>query len=137
METFNVCRTLLLATFVATAMFVVGCDKSPTDARVTGTVTLDGQPLPGADVEFYPEEGRASVGTTDEQGVYTLMYTMDAKGAELGNHTVQITTAIYESDEQGAAKLPELVPRKYKKEGALTATVEPGANEIDFELTSE
>lgn len=98
-------------------------------------VTLDGAPLPNAELAFYPQQGRASQGITDESGRYQLMFTYDSPGCIPGNHEVMITTRRPESDAEGAAMMPELVPKKYRQRGELTAKVEPGANEINFDLS--
>lgn len=124
--------TLLLST----GLLCLGCAaEGPASGMVSGTVTLDGQPLSNADVQFYPVQGRASYGVTDQSGQYELMFTYDTKGCLPGEHQVKISTQRFESDEPGAARLPELVPRKYRKPGELTATVAPGENEINFDLT--
>ena len=48
-------------------------------ATVTGTVTLDGQPLAAAMVRFQPASGGApSAGTTDSSGRYELRHTRSA-----------------------------------------------------------
>ena len=41
---------------------------------VTGVVTVDGEPINYATVTFMPTQGRASVGLTDADGAYKLVY---------------------------------------------------------------
>ena len=48
-----------------------GCGTRPTFGKVSGTVTLDGQPLAGVTVYFLPKEGRRSFGITNKEGQYT------------------------------------------------------------------
>ena len=56
------------------ALSLTGCGSDgPERGVVTGKVTLNGDPLPNADVEFQPEEGSPSYGMTDEKGRYDLM----------------------------------------------------------------
>ncbi|MBA2115213.1 carboxypeptidase-like regulatory domain-containing protein [Bremerella alba] len=125
---------ILFSLFVS--LTFVGCSETgPASGFVQGVVTLDGAPLPNAELAFYPEQGRASQGVTDESGHYSLMFTYDTPGCLPGNHEVMITTRRLESEEQGAMLLPERVPRKYRKRGELTAAVEPGENEINFDLS--
>lgn len=85
---------LSLGFVVATILVFGGCSgnsvKYPTLASVTGTVTLDGQPLEGATVTFVPATGRASSGLTDASGYYSLQYTKTIAGATLGQHRVMI-----------------------------------------------
>ncbi|MEQ8634245.1 hypothetical protein [Gimesia maris] len=123
-----------------------GCSSGPDDVpetgTVTGTVTLDGAPLEEALVQFQPESGRISSGTTDAEGKYELDYTGTLKGAKIGTHKVSITTfkAPEENLETKEAQkqLPkEKVPAKYNKDTTLTAEVNAGENTIDFDLQSK
>ncbi|MEX1026648.1 MAG: hypothetical protein WD049_01385, partial [Candidatus Paceibacterota bacterium] len=67
-------------------------------APVSGTVMLDGAPLPNASVTFSPsaqgqseQAGPGSYGRTNEQGKYSLKrIDTDANGALVGNHRVEI-----------------------------------------------
>ena len=116
-----------------------GCNSGPAMGQVGGKVTLDGEPLANAFVEFRPREGRPSGATTDASGDYTLQFTAHETGALLGEHTVKITTeGEIEDPETGeTTEVPERVPAKYNTETTLTATVSGGKNTINFELTSE
>lgn len=122
---------------------VVGCAGGDVGS-VTGTVHLDGKPLEGALITFYPqieagagmEKGGASAGRTDAEGKYELIYNRDVKGAEVGKHLVYIETAV-ESDGYGEGRGEEL-PKRYNSESELEVEVKPGRNTIDFlDLTSE
>ena len=118
---------------------LAGCGGPENVASVRGVVTLDGQPLPDATLEFQPEKGRPSFGKTDEEGYYTLLYTPEHDGAEIGKHQVRISTASESTDPAtGEMKTePEKVPAKYNVKSELTAEVEAGSNEINFDLTSK
>jgi hypothetical protein len=63
-------------------------------ARVTGVVTLDGQPVDGATVSFSPKsEGAvAAAGITDASGRFSLS-TTSGEGAAPGSYAVVITKA--------------------------------------------
>ncbi len=126
----------LVAAIIAVTS-VVGCDGGAGMSPVTGTITLDGSPYPSAQVRFVPETGRPSIGITDESGVYSLVYIRDEKGAAPGSYKVDITTVhVSASDADGGKEPPEKVPPRYNKVTELTATVEPGENVINFDLTS-
>ncbi len=105
-------------------------------ATVTGTVTLDGEPLPQAFIQFQPESGRPSFGRTDATGVYSLRYKGEDWGAIVGAHTVKITTEnLSEDTETGEMRfVKEVLPSTYHVRTTLTAVVEPGENVIDFPL---
>ncbi|QDT66449.1 Ig-like domain-containing protein [Calycomorphotria hydatis] len=116
-----------------------GTNDLPELATVTGMVSLDGEPVTNATVVFRPDQGRPSVGKTDDNGQFTLQYTHDTDGAMLGNHEVSIST-YSEYVEPGDDKViftPETIPEIYNQQSTLTRTVEAGANEFTFELTSK
>jgi hypothetical protein len=109
-------------------------------AAVTGRVTLDGQPLENAFVEFVPsgETGSTSSGRTNAAGEYELMSTRDTSGAYLGPHRVRITTREVTVDQQQREVwLPEKVPARYNSQTELKRDVQSGENRFDFDLQSE
>jgi len=116
----------------------MGCGgDGPELGTVKGKVTLDGEPLEGADLEFQPKEGSPSYGTTDDNGRYDLMYTRDKRGAMLGEHTVKITTSTTDVDERGnEIRVPQRVPPEYSQVG-VTKEVKPGTNKFNFELKGQ
>jgi hypothetical protein len=135
-------KTSKLAWLLFVACAAVGCGTDgPVLADVTGTVTLDGKPLQGAVVTFAPEkEGSTSYGMTDAEGNYSLMYSRDKSGAMVGKHNVSVETERLTAEDMAeGVPVPEFVPvpEKYKQPGALTANVEGGDNDIDFDLTSK
>ena len=122
---------------ITLGLLVAGCGSENDLAKVKGKVTLNGQPLEGATVEFQPAaDGTApSAGTTDAKGRYELMYSFKVRGAVSGEHIVSIRTAETCFDEQGnELKREERVPAKYNDHTTLKRTVEPGRNKFDFEL---
>jgi len=150
---------LIIAIFTAVAL-VAGCGGSGklVTYKVTGTVTMDGEPLAGASVFFTPKsggQGDAAVGKTDENGQYvlqTILGNPDA-GTSRGEYMVHFNKKeIVEMpppvlDSRGRPiSYPEppsaksLIPIKYEKgeTSGLTATVEKGKkNEFDFDLLSK
>jgi hypothetical protein len=123
---------------LVTLFFLCGCGgpAHPEVGRVSGVVTLDGQPLPEATVMFQPTEGRASIATTDSAGKYSLTYLDGVPGAKLGAHKVIIRTEIPGEDGQPPIA-KEKLPKKYHEQTELTAEVKPGTNTFDFPLTSQ
>lgn len=122
-----------------------GCGGGETVSlgQVTGIVTLDGEPLPGAIVSFSPVEGgRTSVATCDESGAYVMMY-VGQKGALLGQHVVTISH-IVDGKPNGVGpegeevfESIEMVPEKYRSGKELKAEVLEGPNEHNFVLSSK
>ncbi|WDI42572.1 carboxypeptidase-like regulatory domain-containing protein [Bremerella sp. P1] len=126
------CFALILSTSL------LGCNGN--QEGVTGTVTLDGQPLPKAEVVFTPTEGgRPATAMTDASGKYDLVYTIDQTGAPPGEYVVRIRAARTETGEDGRDVMtPESVPAKYNEQSQLIVEVQEGAsNQFDFDLESE
>ncbi|QDT66810.1 carboxypeptidase-like regulatory domain-containing protein [Calycomorphotria hydatis] len=131
---------------ITAAMFclLAGCgDDGPSLGTVAGKVALNGEPLPGAQVMFIPVDGgRNSIGNTDSNGEYHLMYVAGKGGALVGDHRVKVTTeksgtVALDSDEVLAESSRELLPLKYNSKTELTAVVNEGDNRINFELESQ
>lgn len=144
----------------AILVLIAGCtDSGPALGTVTGTVTMDGEPLPNAIVSFVPEAGgRASVGTTDENGTYQLGY-VNQLGALIGSHKISITSVVQSDDtdfseirsddpryeemlrtrksDYDNAVVKEPIPVAYNKKSTMTREVERGKNVIDFPLSSD
>jgi hypothetical protein len=117
---------------VAVALLVSpGCGPAnvPLLGLVSGTVTLNGSPLPNAEVCFNPTGGRMSSGTTDASGFYRLIYieTQQVYGALPGSHRVAIG---FLSDVKGPK-----IPSCYSgAESILAADVKPASQVINWTL---
>ncbi len=142
-------------------LLATGCGGDSGLGTVTGRVTMDGEPLSGVLVTFVPQGGgNASTGTTDANGQYRLTHAAGS-GAELGTHTVRVTTVQAEaatsigdlpSDSpeyqemmsargadyaQMSRSIEEKIPARYNVQSELVHQVEAGTNVIDLELTSD
>jgi len=130
MNLLNLCRSSSAA--MATALVVVlsvGCERNdrPSLGRVHGVVTVDGEPVEAAKVQFSPSaDVRGSMGVTDDEGRYELVYIRDVLGAAECEHTVRISA---ETEER-----LEFIPAKYNTQSELMRIVEPGENEFNFQL---
>ena len=120
----------------------------PTLGHVAGVVTLDGEPVEGASVSFFPDTGRSSSARTDAQGRYELIFVNNVRGAALGSHTVSInkirqdpTYVPYPLEKSAMDPGPtmiHLLPTRYSgTKSELTAVVNEGRNTIDFHLESK
>ena len=118
-----------------------GCGSGGPDiARVEGTVTMDGKPLPGAFVVFVPAGGRPAAAETDSNGKYVLEFSGGRRGAIPGKNRVEINTARqpeYEDDGTLIPGVKESVPARYNKQSTLEFDVVDGKKNIaDFALES-
>lgn len=109
----------------------VGCGDpgaAPT-ARIDGTVTLDGAPLPKAQVTLNPtgkEGGRPPMGVADASGKFSVSSFKPGDGAMPGNYIATVNG--------------EGVPDKYKAvdKSDLKVTVEAGkTNTVKLDLKKE
>jgi hypothetical protein len=125
--------TLLIAT-------LVGCDSNePKLYKVVGTVTMDGKPLPNAEVRFLPipkgdEPVRPSSATTDENGEYSLEYSTTKSGARPGSYQVYVSTKRNAMPEVPA--VPESVPDVYNTKSTLKAEIDEESRTFNFDLKS-
>jgi hypothetical protein len=111
-------------------------------AAVTGVVTLDGEPLRGAVVTYYPvvdgPQGLPhSLGTTDESGRYTLQTPEGQSGAVVGQCRVVVNWPPRPRGEDEAPPTGPLIPIHYTvaMETPLIVEVkEGGPQTIDLPL---
>ncbi|TWT86196.1 hypothetical protein Mal64_39390 [Pseudobythopirellula maris] len=139
---------LLMAIAAAiTAALTCGCGGRPGPdysvlklAHVEGVVTLDGEPLSGARVEFVEADKlppRICFGTTDSSGLYQLFRDRNVAGCLPGEMVVKITTGEREEGEDEPTADATIAAR-YNRRSELSRTVEPhGSHEFNFELTSD
>ena len=130
-------------------LFFVGCDTGPRVHMVTGIVTLNGELVSGATVTFTPKEGSEeailATGITDSDGRYALtamQVNKFGRGTTVGEYLVTISKrgeAEITMVVAGTTHITEefLVPIRYAfpDQSGLTATVVPGPNRFDFDLT--
>ncbi len=133
-----------MAVLSAATLFVAGCGNGL--ASVSGTVTLDGQVITGADkngtVAFYRESGGGTpaVGFLDQSGHYSLK-TGSADGIEPGVYKVAIViNKLTQPANRDALPVATLItPDKYSKpkDSGLRSEVKSGHNTFDFALSSK
>ncbi|MEW4528857.1 carboxypeptidase-like regulatory domain-containing protein [Maioricimonas sp. JC845] len=132
----NDCRCI--AVLIAVVIASCGCGGPGEGlATVTGTITLDGEPLPNALVEFASTDGGSiAYGRTDKNGEYRMMFSRTQQGASIGKNIVRITTADVSSEDGREVVIPERVPATYNRNSSLTQVVESGDNICNFDLVS-
>ncbi len=123
----------------------VGCSGSL--ASVSGTVTIDRQPVAGSEqlygtVSFYREQGGGApaIAIIDGSGQYNLR-TGSQAGVEPGTYLVGIAIKkITPSTTPGGMPQAKLIsPPRYASvsQSGFREVVEAGTNQIDFELSSK
>jgi hypothetical protein len=103
---------------------------------VTGTVTMDGQPLVGASIAFIPlEYGKPATGRTDDEGRYQMMTGETEGGVVPGIYRVSISKTGAGSSDGTVG--PESIPQAYNAGTILAVEVRSGAAAADFNLRSD
>ncbi len=133
-----------LAVTCAFLILAIGCDASPYESTVSGTVSLDGAPIGPGIVQFVPvgNSHNPATGTIQVNGEYELE-TSKKTGLQPGDY--QVTVAVYDQPEVASGEraapgsAPLRTPEKYfsLETTDLKFTVAPGANEHNIELTSK
>jgi hypothetical protein len=125
--------SLLLAAWF---LCLAGCSGGPKICRVTGTVRYKGKAVPHLTVLFVPDEGRESIGTTDDEGNYKLMSGRTTEGAARGTHRVYFAYRPRTPQEEidlhaGKITLPPDVTAVLDKYGSLASTP------LKYEVTTD
>jgi hypothetical protein len=134
----SVGRLLLVIPVVAVAFVALGCSPSSQKGGypLTGTVTLDGQPIPEGNLDFLvPNQKSGPVASAKiENGTYKA-YLKEGTWRVQVNATRESKTII------PPRKKPELesyIPARYNSQSTLTVEVSPGKdNHHDFALKTK
>jgi hypothetical protein len=134
--------TALLVLLAATICSGCGRGNKLNLVDVTGTVTLNGEPLADAEVVFHPAGGgRPSLGKTDASGRYRLEYIAGTRGALPGEHKVSISTFVEPdkdaSDPAVQSGRKETVPASYNRQTTLRADLKARSEKVDFQLVGQ
>jgi hypothetical protein len=144
-------RHFSYAIFPLAVLWLSGCGRAPI-ATVTGTVTLDGQPVSDASIQFWPKENLGLgvySGRTDAEGRFR-MHTRNIPEVKPGEYHVLIAREVKKDgtlpgpgDDWMALAAPgalrNTLPAAYydRKKPQFTVQVQPGPNELPFDLKSE
>jgi len=138
---------------------LAGCgDGGPSLVKVTGTITVNGKPFPGALVEFMPATSNAvstlGTDTTGPEGNYMVRSASGRTGLAPGKYTVKVSkapTTVAPTGEEDApnpkndpgqqlAESTAAGPRKKASDplqsatGSFPAEVSAGNNVLDFDV---
>jgi len=128
-------RLVLLFLALGGVCFAIGCDKGPTMATVTGSVTYDGKPVPEGDITFSdPENKIAPDAGKIKDGVYTVSVKPGKKKVDIRASKLEKLPA-GKKGAMGETEMPvDYIPDKYNLKSELTADVAGGTNKFDFTL---
>ncbi len=134
-------RSAMLVVAVGMLATLPGCGGKKLPG-VSGTVTLDGEPVEKATVMFIPgagNPGRMSVGVTDSGGHYTALYSTTSTGIAPGKYKVVISTysqPVNDGEQLVGEQAPERIPDAYNAKSTLEADVTESGGTFDFDLKS-
>ncbi len=131
---------------VGLAVLAAGCSDGVRLLPVTGTVSIDGQPVADAAVMFTPVDGGPiASATTDDRGIFSLA-TANRPGAVAGEHRVTVCKQITHNpdyknlsrQDAGMMRIEWITPPRYSQPdtSGLRATVQRGMESLSFDLTS-
>jgi hypothetical protein len=122
---------------LAASLPVVGCSsgpKEPARYAVSGTVTLDGAPLPEGKINFMtPDTG--AIDTLDiKEGKFSGKAQAGDRRVEINAYHVEVV----DKDGMKSEAQTDLIPPEYNKESKLTAQVTSGGpNTFSFDVKSK
>ncbi len=142
-------RCIPLSIAVLTALlpaFLIGCGPGgPKLVHISGRVTRGGQPVKDLTLNFEPETGRPSWGTTDADGRFTLHYSRERDGVVLGKHRVYVSYDPPPADPaaemarlEGRVELPQdiqAIVEEYGRENSpLTFDIQSSQDDLQIKL---
>ena len=156
---------LLRSLCLVLLMVLTGCSNAPRRdgpemVKVTGTITLDGEPVEGAHIRFSPETGGpAAYAVSDRRGRYELRTFDPGDGAVPGKYGIsatkeEVTETGQEFESQAALEAyikehgqrpprrqtTNVLPEKYSSKetsGLIAEITLAKKNRFDLELKSE
>jgi hypothetical protein len=130
---------LMRTTIFLLLLMVCGCGGPDNRAEISGTVRFNGQPLATGSISFVPtgEKSGPTSGALIADGKY---HVPRAKGAALGENRVMICSVaatgrkIVSGHGDLVDERRQVIPAKYNDASELVRTVQPGSNQLDFDL---
>jgi hypothetical protein len=115
-----------------------GCGDSSV-GTVTGTVTLDGQPLQQGTVRFVPADGKSQpAGAEVKDGKFTASVPVGVMQVEFSAAKVVGKRKMYDTpDSPVVEETAEILPERYNVKTELKITVKAGNQAETFDLKSK
>jgi hypothetical protein len=123
----------------ALALWAAGCSDGST-TTLTGTVTLDGQPLPEGTVRLVPTDPTkgGTAGAAIKDGKFTAEVPPGELRVEISAPKVVGKRKAYDTPESPTVDIvEELIPARYNVNSELKVTVKKGGQKETFALLSK
>jgi hypothetical protein len=126
--------------FVALILFcfIVGCMGDSKHGTLSGTVTLDGQPLKSGLIRLIPVDGQtASADATITDGKFSTTAPIGDKQVWISSPRVTGKRKAYDTpDSPTVNNVEELLPAQYNSASTIRAKVTAGNQVLKYELKS-
>ena len=130
-------HAMILLGYIAATVALSGCGQNGRQA-LSGSVTLDGQPLASGSITFQPMAG--STGSTSGTSIQDGNFTIDKTNGLLpGKYAVSIQSSwkTGRMKNEGGVQIPELIPLRFHPETPLEAIISSDdGNEFEHKLTT-
>jgi hypothetical protein len=125
-----------LVAVCSVSMAAHGCSSDPSKGTVSGTVTLDGQPLQSGLIRFVPVDGQTpSAEATITDGEYSADVPVGEKRVSISAPKVVGKRPAYQTPDSPTIDIvEELLPKRYNVSSELTLNVTAGRQQAPFEL---
>jgi hypothetical protein len=139
----NVCRWISCCAALAVLAATAGCGRPAHQletAPVSGSITLDGEPLPSGYVVVPTAKGRMASAKIQPDGTFVFTTYKKGDGVQVGIHPVTVDEVPRDEFSSVPANLRLPIPERYKSAGTsgLTVEVKPGEkNRIELHLVSK
>jgi hypothetical protein len=121
--------------------FSLGCSADAKHGTVSGTVTLDGQPLKSGTIRFDAVDGRtAAADASITDGKFSANISPGDKRVSITSPKVIGKKKMYDTPDSPVVDVTEeLIPRRYNAATELTLAVKAGKQEVEpsFDLKSK
>jgi hypothetical protein len=117
----------------------LGCSADAKHGTVSGTVTLDGQPLKSGTIRFDSVDGRtAAADASITDGKFTAKLPTGDKRVSITSPKVIGKKKMYDTPDSPVYDVTEeLLPKKYNAKTELSMTLTAGSQSKDFPLKSK
>ena len=141
---YHTARIALLSVVSVCVCLAPGCGEHD-GTSIHGTVTLDGAPVEGGSINFFPTKGTEGpvVGAAISDGEYKISA---PKGPPIGTHQIEIRSSGKTGRKVPAGsphppgtmfdEVAEMIPAQYNSNSTLEREVKAGKNTLHFDLKS-
>ncbi|MEW4565056.1 hypothetical protein AB1K70_21205 [Bremerella sp. JC770] len=128
-----------LVVLLASLGFLAGCGASDGMITISGSVTLDGEPVQDGSISLMPINGGSMGGGLIEDGYYTAKSSPGEMAVQIHAHKmVKKKNPTREEVERGLTEdSVSIIPNVYNRQSKLRIDVAPDQKNFEFNLTKD